>query len=169
MIGLFEEKQAAAKDSAKAPASYQEWLDCLELLKGNEVYSLGVYDALSAGTFSGTEAICASLQRRIADSVNAFLGNSGRRFVRNINECFEYGEFSRIDMHFGRLKNDVRVSLFFERLEFLPEKFRKELSAAIREQMTKLWNDTLEFIREQPQNSDTEDALFLIGRVKLFE
>ena len=67
MIDLLE------RTSVKAPATYQEWLDCLVVLKGTNVYSTGVYDALVAGSFTGTDVTKAALQRQIVDSINAML------------------------------------------------------------------------------------------------
>ena len=166
MINLLE------RTSVKAPTTYQEWLDCLVVLKGTNVYSTGVYDALVAGSFTGTDVTKAALQRQIVDSINAMLDNSAKRFIRNMNDSITFNELSQIELLFNRLKKDVKVALFFEPLEFLPTEFRNELSSSVRKQMSDFWNDTVHFLYEQSleySNSDLEDALFLIKRIKLFE
>lgn len=166
MIGLLE------KTSVKAPATYREWLDCLDILKGTNVHSTGVYDALISGSFAGTEATKAALQKQIVDSVNILLDNSAKRFIRNMNDSIAFNELGQIELLFNRLKKDVKVSLFFESLDFLPKEYRKELSDSVRKQMLNLWNETASFLYGQSleySNSDLEDALFLIKRKKLFE
>lgn len=166
MINLLE------RTSVKAPATYREWLDCLDILKGNNVHGTGVYDALVSGSFAGTEATKTALQKQIVDSVNILLDNSARRFIRNMNESISFNELGQIELLFNRLKKDVKVSLFFESLDFLPGEYRKELSDSVRKQMLDLWNETVSFLYGQSleySNSDLEDALFLIKRKKLFE
>jgi len=166
MINLLE------RTSVKAPTTYQEWLDCLVVLKGINVYSTGVYDALVAGSFTGTELTKAALQSQIVDSINAMLDNSAKRFIRNMNDSITFNELSQVELLFNRLKKDVKVALFFETLDFLPKEFRNELSSSVRKQMSDFWNDTVRFLYEQSleySNSDLEDALFLIKRIKLFE
>lgn len=166
MINLLE------RTNVKVPATYQEWLDCLVVLKGINVYGTGVYDALVAGTFMGTDVTKAALQRQIVNSINAMLDNITKRFIRNMNDSITFNELSQIELLFNRLKKDVKVALFFETLDFLPKEFRNELSSSVRKQMSEFWNDTVRFLYEQSleySNSDLEDALFLIKRIKIFE
>lgn len=166
MIDLLE------KTSIKAPATYQEWLDCLDILKGTNVHGTGVYDALASGSFVGTEVTKAALQKQIVDAINIMLDNSARRFIKNMNESIVFNELGQIELLFNRLKKDVKVSLFFESLDFLPKEYRDELSDSVRRQMLNLWNETTTFLYGQSleySNSDLEDALFLIRRKKLFE
>lgn len=166
MIDLLEQT------SVKAPATYQEWLDCLAVLKGTNVHSSGVYEAMVTGSFAGTDVTKAALQRQIVDSINAMLDNSAKRFIRNMNDSITFNELSQIELLFNRLKKDVKVALFFETLDFLPKDFRNELSDSIRKQMSGFWKDTVNFLYEQSleySNSDLEDALFQIKRIKLFE
>lgn len=166
MIDLLE------KTGIKAPATYQEWLDCLDILKGTNAYGTGVYDALVSGSFAGTEVTKAALQKQIVDAINIMLDNSAKRFIKNMNESIVFNELGQIELLFNRLKKDVKVSLFFEGLDFLPKEYRDELSDSVRRQMLSLWNETTSFLYEQSleySNSDLEDALFLIKRKKLFE
>lgn len=166
MIDLLE------KTSIKAPATYQEWLDCLDILKGTNVHGTGVYDALVSGSFAGTEVTKAALQKQIVDAINIMLDNSAKRFIKNMNESIVFNELGQIELLFNRLKKDVKVSLFFESLDFLPKEYRDELSDSVRRQMLNLWNETTSFLYGQSleySNSDLEDALFLIRRKKLFE
>lgn len=156
----------------KAPATYQEWLDCLNILKKPNALNLGIYKALCSGTFSGTEVTIVALQKQIVDAINNILDSSTKRFTRNLNDSITFNELGQIELLFNRLKKDVKLTLFFENLAFLPKEFRNELSNSIKKQMLDFWNDTTLFLYEQSleySNSDLEDALFLIKRIKLFE
>lgn len=156
----------------KAPATYQEWLDCLSVLKGTNVNVSGVYEAMYNGSFSGTDLTKSALQRQIIESVNAMLDNSAKRFIKNMNDSITFNDLSQMELLFKRLKKDVRVSLFFENLEFLPKEYRYELSYSIKRQMSEFWNETTNYLYEQSldySNSELEDALFMIKRIKLFD
>lgn len=156
----------------KAPFTYQEWLDCLSLLKSNSSCSAAVYDALISGTFGGTEATLAAFQRQLVVAINAMLNRSMKRFVRKMNESIIFNELIQLDLIFIRLKKDVHLALFFESLRFLPDAFRNELSDSVRKQMTDFWNGMVSFLYEQSlehSNSDLEDALFLIKRKRIFD
>ncbi|MDE6579160.1 MAG: hypothetical protein K2K41_01325 [Ruminiclostridium sp.] len=165
MIGLLE------KTGVKAPSTYSEWLGCLDILKGTNVSASGVYEALVSGSFAGTDTILSALQKQIIESVNALLNNSSRRFTKNMNDSIAFNDLGSIDLLFDRLKKDVKISLFFESLDFLPREYREELSRSVRDQMQGFWNETVSFLYRQSlehSNSDLEDALFLIKRKKLF-
>ena len=72
---------------------------------------------------------------------------------------------------FKRFKKDVNKTMFFLSLSFLSDEFKDELYASITDQMTEFWDDTVDFLRQQAMdysNSDLEDALFLIRRIRLF-
>lgn len=166
MIHLLE------RAGVKPPETYREWLDCLHLLRENDAYGVGVYDALAAGSFSGTESTRAALQKQMVDGVNAALDKSAKRFIRNMNDSLAFNEFSQIASLFYRLKRDVRAVLFFESLDFLPKEFREELSDAVKSQMLKFWNESTAFLYEQSlevSNPDLEDVLFLVKRIKLLD
>jgi len=156
----------------KVPVTYQEWLDCLNMLEKTNAHNFEIYEALCSGIFSGTEVTKAALQKQIVDAINNILDNSAKRFTRNLNDSITFNELSQIELLFNRLKKDIKVTLFFENLAFLPKEFRNELSSSIKKQMLDFWNGTILFLHEQSleySNSDLEDALFLIKRIKLFE
>ncbi len=160
------------QEQVKAPSAYQEWIDCLNLLKKRDVKSAEVYEALTAGSFAGTDTTLAALQRQILETVNASLDISAKRFIGKMNECIAFNELEQMDLLFHRLKRDIKVALFFEKLSFLPDTYRSELADSVKKQMADFWDRTVKFLYEQSvefSNSDLEDALFLIKRIKIFE
>ncbi|MBQ4557107.1 MAG: hypothetical protein IJA60_05625 [Clostridia bacterium] len=161
----------AERTDVKSPTTYQEWLDCFLMMKGNRTSRDKAFAAASTGTFCGSEATAVALQKQLVETVNAVLDRSAKRFIRDVNECISFNELLQINVLFRRFKNDVNNTLFFENLFFLPQNFRTELSESVKTQMTRFWNDTVGFLHDQSLeflNSDLEDVLFLIKRIHLF-
>lgn len=162
----------AERTELKAPTTYQEWLDCFEIMKHNPVSGNGVFEAVASGSFTGTEVTKGAMQKQIVETVNAILDKSAKRFIKELNESISFNDLSQLDVLFRRLKRDIEKSLFFENLFFLPKTFRKELSESVKTQMQKFWDDTVKFLYDQSMefsNSELEDVLFLINRIHLFK
>lgn len=154
-----------------APSTYQDWLDCFAQIKDGPLSGSEDAHALSLGSFAGTSAMRAALERQITDTVNAVLDRSAKHFARDLNECMLLGEFAQAEGLFRRFKREVQRAAFFLELSFLPEEFRSELYRSMRRQMTAYWNDTVRFLQDQVMeyaDPDLEDALFLIRRIQLF-
>ena len=156
---------------ADAPSTYQDWLDCFARMKEVPLSGNGDLEVLALGSFAGTSAMQAALERQMVDTINAVLNKSVKRFVRDLNECIAFNELAQVDVLFKRLKRDIHKTTFFLELSFLSSDFKNELYQSITDQMTGFWDDTICFLRQQAMdysNSDLEDALFLIRRIKLF-
>jgi len=156
---------------ADAPSTYQDWLDCFARMKEVPLSGNGDFEVLALGSFAGTSAMQAALERQMVDTINAVLNKSVKRFVRDLNECIAFNELAQVDVLFKRLKRDIHKTTFFLELSFLSSDFKNELYQSITDQMTGFWDDTICFLRQQAMdysNSDLEDALFLIRRVRLF-
>ena len=131
----------------------------------------GDFDVLALGSFAGTGTMQAALERQMVDTINAVLNKSTKRFIRDLNECIAFNELAQVDVLFKRLKKDIHKTTFFLELSFLSSDFKNELYQSITDQMTGFWDDTIRFLRQQAMdysNSDLEDALFLIRRIRLF-
>lgn len=153
------------------PSSYQDWLDCFERMRKDPFSAVQDFEAAAAGTFQGTPAMTAALERQLIDTVNALLDRYTRRFIRHLNGCLADGAYEQLDLYFRRLRNDVRRVLFFRSLSFLPEDFRTELYGGVKKQMEDFWQETVGFLRQQSLEavlSELEDALLVIRRIKLF-
>lgn len=158
--------------SVKKPTTYQEWLECLQLLSSGNVHKTKVYQSLLSASFQGTEVTKVALQKQIIEALNQMLDKSMKRFIRNLNDSIVFQEVEQIDFLFRRLKKDVKVALFFEELDCLPKNFREELSNSIKNQVSEFWKEMIQFLYEQAlesSNTDLEDMLFLVKRIKLFE
>lgn len=156
---------------AAAPSTYQDWLDCFARMKEAPLSTEDDFALLARGSFTGTGAMQAALERQMVEAINAFLNKSVKRFVRELNECIAFQELAQAEVLFKRLKKNIRKTTFFLELSFLPGDFKEELYQSITEQMLGFWNDTIRFLRQQAMdyaNSDLEDVLFLIGRIRLF-
>ncbi len=107
----------------------------------------------------------------MVDTINVVLNRSIKRFVRELNECIAFNELEQAEFLFKRFKKDINKTLFFMQLSFLSGEFKTELYSSISVQMTGFWDDTVGFLKQQAMeysNSDLEDAIYLIRRIKLF-
>lgn len=159
------------KPVATAPSTYQDWLDCFARMKELPLSRNRDFEVLALGSFSGTNAMRAALERQLVDTINTVLNKSVKRFVRELNESIAFNEMTQVDVLFKRLKKDINRTMFFLNLSFLSNEFKDELYVSITEQMTGFWDDTINFLQHQAMNysnSDLEDTLFLIRRIRLF-
>ena len=83
MIGLQE------RAIAEAPSTYQEWLDCFERMKEVPLSNNRDLEVLSLGTFAGAGTMQAAFERQMVDTVNVVLNKSTKRFMRDLNDCFQ--------------------------------------------------------------------------------
>ena len=159
------------RPTTAAPSTYQDWLDCFARMRELPLSRNRDFEVLALGSFSGTSAMQVALQRQMVSTINTVLNKSVKRFVRDLNECIAFNELAQVDALFKRFKKDVNKTMFFLSLSFLSDEFKDELYASITDQITEFWDDTVDFLRQQAMdysNSDLEDALFLIRRIRLF-
>jgi hypothetical protein len=153
------------------PCTYQDWLDHFQHVREAPLFSDGWYDILTQGSFSGSDTVLAALEQQIIRTVNTILDRSTKRFIRDLNECITFRELAHMDILFKRLKKNIHKATFFLELSFLSVTFKNRLYQSIKEHMTLFWNNTIRFLRQQSvefPNGALEDALFLVGRIKLF-
>ena len=118
---------SSEKPTISPPVTYQQWLDCFQLMREQPLSSVGIYEAAAAGSFTGTRAIQAALERQMVDTIHAVLNRSEKRFLRELNECLSFHELERAEFLFKRLKKDVHQTLFFMQLSFLSDGFKEKL------------------------------------------
>lgn len=162
-----------AIDEIAPPTNYQEWLALFAKVRNERNCEGGVFEALSKGKLEDmTPAIEASFKEQLVETVNIILDRSAKKFVKEMNESITFNDLCQMDILFIRLKRDVKRARFFEGLSFLGADFVKELSDSLKKQMSEFWNGTLKFLYEQSiefSNSQLEDALYTVRRIKLFD
>ena len=155
------------------PINYQEWLALFARVKNERNCGAGVFEALSKGSLEDlTPNIEAAFKTHLVETVNTVLDRSAKRFVKEMNESITFNDLCQMDILFIRLKRDVKRACFFEEISFLPADFRRELSDSLKKQMSEFWNSTVKFLYGQSlefSNSQLEDALYTVRRIKLFE
>ena len=162
----------AQRPIVQAPTTYSEGLSCFDRMKNEPAAGNEVFDIVCEGSFAGSDLTRNALQKQIVETVNAVLDRSVKRFIRNLNENIAFNELSQTELLFKRLKKDVHRSLFFTRLSFLPKEFRAELEGSVKDQMCRFWDDTIRFLYDRSlefSNSELEDLLFLVKRIRLFQ
>lgn len=153
------------------PVTYQQWLDCLSLLRGTLPSSSGVCEAMARGSFSGSPVALAALEKQIAESIQESLNRTSRRFIREVNSCLEFHDLLQLEYLFRRFRTEVLQLQFFRELAFLPEQYRTTLSDSIVREVSAYWDRLLRTLRQQTleySDPDLEDAVYRIGRIKPF-
>ena len=157
--------------SVAPPVTYQQWLDCLSLLRGTSPSGSGVCEAMARGSFSGSPVALAALERQIAESIQESLTRTSRRFIREVNSGLEFHDLSQLEYLFRRFRTEVRQLQFFRELDFLPEQYRATLSDSIVREVSAYWDRLLRTLRRQTleySDPDLEDAVYRISRIKPF-
>ena len=145
-------------------------MNCFNQMKEEPLSKID-YEQFSKGEFWGSETTLVSLENQMVDAINVVLNRIVKRFLKDFNEYLVFNELSQMDNLFKKLKKDINHVMFFLDLNFLSDDFKKELYNSVSEQMLVFWNDTIDFLQKQANeyyNSDLEDVLFLIKRIKLF-
>lgn len=153
-----------------SPNTYASWVECLKALNSNDFVDSEVYEALTNGSLA-VDSIKPDFLNIMVEEINTYIDTCTRKFIRGLNESLESNDFVQIELLFTRLSKKLSISLFFENLDFLPKGFKDELSDSVRSQSQAFWNDTVRFLQNQlleGANSDLEDVLFSVSRMKLF-
>ena len=154
------------------PKRYEEWLECLQALQDCPWEAISICDQMRKGVFPGLESsLLPSFQKRILNCVNQMLENAVMTFSHQCREALEVADFSMLDLLFKRLAVQIRVSLFFNELVFLPEEFRLSTKQSLQEKMTTFWNNTLNTLKHDALENgapELEDTVEAIKRIQLF-
>ena len=153
------------------PATYEDWLNCFDLLKLGSSVDGEVVNTIASGSFGGSGYITGQFQQKLAETINVMLNNRIARFLKDLNLLISFNELIDIVPLFIKLRNEVNKCLFFTGLDFLDNGIKSELEESVKSQMGKFWNDTIKFLQEQTMefyNADLEDSLFLLRRIELF-
>ena len=162
---------AGARTEFPAPRTYQQLLDCLSALSGTAADRSSVCAAMAQGSFAGSPAALVGLQEQMLLSIRNTLTRVTKRFLRELNDSLSFHDFTQTEVLCRRLRRDVQAVLFFRELEFLPQSYRDQLLGSITAEMTGFWDRVCRFLQQQVleyPDPDLEDAVFLIGRIKLF-
>jgi len=153
------------------PITYEDWLNCFDLLRVSSSVDNSVVMTIARGTFISRGYIVVKFQQKLAETINEMLNRRIGRFLKDLNLLISFNELSDIVPLFVKLRNEINKCLFFTGFGFLDINVKRELEESVITQMEKFWDDTIVFLKKQTldfYNADLEDSLFLIQRIKLF-
>jgi hypothetical protein len=153
------------------PTTYEEWLNCFDMLKSSSVADIETTTVIAKGRFVNKGYLAVRFQEKLVETVNAMLDRRIAQFLRDLNILISFNELSDIVYLFVKLRNEINKCLFFTDFNFLEVNVRQELELSVKTQMKKFWSDTVTFLQKQTLescNADLEDSLFLIRRIDLF-
>jgi hypothetical protein len=153
------------------PATYEDWLNCFDLLKLSSSVDNSVAMTIANGSFINKGYIATQFHQKLAETINEMLNKRITRFLKELNMLISFNELSDIVPLFVKLRNEVNNCLFFSEFRFLDIKVKGELEQSVKIQMEQFWADTLSFLQKQTMdysNIELEDSLLLIRRIDLF-
>ena len=154
------------------PNTYEEWLKYFELLKSSSFVDEAVVMTITKGTFVDKGYIATQFNQQLVETINQALNKRISRFLKDLDLLISLNELSGMVPLFTKFRSEIRKCLFFTKLEFLDSSINEEIEQSVKNQMEQLWNDTVSFLQKQSlecSNTDLEDSLFLIRRIRLFE
>ena len=149
-----------------------EWLACLDLFRKAPENISDIERLLRAGSFTGSKTVLVSLEQQIMDAINAMLNQAASHLSDTVTVCFEDNCFYGLVRSYKSFKKAVSSSVFFDDLEFLPEKFRKELHDSIESQMRGFEKSFKKHLKDEAiekPNSEFESAVIMIDIIRLFD
>jgi len=159
------------KEQFAPPTTYEDWLNCFDMLRVSTSVDNGVAMTIANGSFINRGYIATQFQHKLAETINEMLNKRITRFLKDLNLLISFNELSDIVPLFVKLRNEINKCLFFTELSFLDKNVKHELEESVKTQMERFWDDTVMFLHKQTleiYNTDLEDSLFLIRRIELF-
>jgi hypothetical protein len=152
------------------PKTYSEWLEYFNYLKSNRFDNTHV-SILKKGSLQSDEQLIVRFQNQLTNLLNTLLEKKTKKFIKEFNYLIECNEMSGLVLLFKRFQKDVICCLFFDELEFLSDDIKLQLSKAVRTRISEFIRDVIRHLKRQTlecNNSELEDALYQIKRIKIF-
>jgi len=161
-----------AGDKGRAPKTYMEWLECLDLMQKAPRNIAELEMLLRAGSFNGSKTVLSSLEQQIMNTINAILTKAVERLSATVNVCFEDNSYYAMIQDYKVFKRTVLATLFFEDLPFLPKQFREDLKESISAQMVEFdrtFKEELKNAAIDNPGTEFESAVTMINYIRLFD
>lgn len=149
------------------PQSYQQWLDCFELLSKNNV-SAGYIEALEEGSCPGIDHLAAPFEERVQATVNQMLKRYTGMCTRSLNEALEEGDFSEVDVLLRRQRKNMNNCRFYRYIPFLRRGFQEALDAQVSKEIERYWREMKKYLSqlvEETESADLYDIIYYIKRL----
>ncbi len=139
-------KTAEKPQLTAPPASYQEWLECFELLRqrpqNGELLRL-----MARGSVPALDArLLDSFLKRLDDAVRDTVQYRIQEMLSHLDEALAEADLDGAELLAIRFWNRAGDCFFFERLEGLPLRQRLELRKGYDRQLTRFWSDLADMV-----------------------
>ena len=124
----------------KAPSTYAQWLDVLDLLK-NDHNDENVLQALQAGTLAWQSGVAERFSQQLIDTVNARMDRASDLFQKNMERA--RGQEGTIIQSLIKLRRDMEFLKKVINLPAIPEEQRTVYVSLVTEQMQKMQESLL--------------------------
>ncbi len=152
---------------AAAPQTYQQWLECFEMLSTGPVSGEYV-ESLKHGSCPGIEKMTAKFDERLQETVNRMMNRATKHCTRSLNEALEEGDFSYIEVILRRCRREIEHCRFYRELPFLQAEFRDRLDMQVVKETNRYWDRLKGYLAkliEETESAELYDLLYYIKRL----
>lgn len=151
----------------RAPATYQEWLEQLNYLRGHpgDRARMGL---LREGTLCGGGQVLDLFLCRLDETIRHVLSRRIRQFLSQVDEAFAEHDLDYVELLSIRFCGDLSASFFFEDLPCIPPEQRAAFVRGFSGQLEDFWNNFLNELERDAEESgsgELEDLHFRLARL----
>ena len=153
------------------PQRYAQWLECFNILRSRFI-DAEEYAVLCSGSCEDSAVTLSYFEEQLIETVNVMLLRSIRAFERELGLYSACGEIENLHIPYVRFAGRARKCMFFTGLDFMSERFRKELTDSLRSETERFWKRACRSLYDactEQHNELLEDELYLVRRMRLFQ
>jgi hypothetical protein len=128
-------------------------------------------DMLTLGSLQCSEQMLLRFREHIVVSLNRMIDHRTKRFIRELNRFLEFNDAAGVVALFRKYKKDMEQCMFFNKIAFIQDTFREELTISVENQTKAFLKKVVGHLAGQAAdtgNPEMEDALYQIKRIRFF-
>ena len=159
-----------AEQLKQAPEYYADWTVWFRTMKCRNL-NRSELELLRLGVCMDLAGSLEYLEKQTAETLEVMLNRCYRLFRKDLTDIEIYNDTGALYTAFQKLAGRFSQCSFFMQMTFLPQEFRTELLDALRKEACSFWEKRITDLRKlcmEEGNSELEDQLYLIRRIRLF-
>lgn len=154
------------KDKIDGPTNYQAWILAFKELKvSNNLEEK--YESLCSGILKDSKYSINYFKNELIDFVQYYLGYIFQKYNHDLNHLLSFGDYNSIRIATNKLFLRVHEIKFFEKLKFLDEQFKKEISDEVARNLNEFLKQLKKFLyANSAQNEFFSELVYIIDKNK---
>lgn len=160
-----------AKEITQAPQTYNDWLDCFDVLQHKNV-TKDELKLLGMGRCTASRESVEFLEKQLIKTLNVMIKRYIKAFNKDLQMHMLYNEYDDLYRLFSGLAARFNGCLFFTGLGFLGTEFRRELRDSVVCEIRRFWDSMIASLYAQcieHNDRSLEDVLYMMKRITLFK